>query len=215
MLANIPANVVAIFCEEIGLNGSLPQSELPESVSGLIFYTIQIAVVPPLVEEFAFRGIALSRLRRFGDGFAIFATAFLFALFHGNIIQFVFTFFVGLYFGFIMVKTNNLLLPILLHALNNGLSVFLELIMHFYGEDFGNSLYAGIFVGSLFVGIAALLVLLVHHKEVFRSSPNPVPVGFGVKLGALLTNPGVIALFLYSCYSSILFLVMDFSELGY
>ena len=215
MVSNIPANVVAAFCEQIGLNGSLPESPSPQTLPGTVFYIIQIAVIPPLVEEFAFRGIALSRLRRFGDGFAVFATAFLFALFHGNVIQFVFTFLVGLYFGFAMVKTNNLLIPILLHAINNGVSVLLELMIRTYGETFGNNLYLLIFAGAVFAAIIALIVLLITKKEMFRFNPNPVPMGFGQKVGAFLTNPGVIALFLYSCYSSVLFLIVDFSQLGY
>lgn len=53
-----------------------------------ILYVIGVAVIPPLVEELGFRGVMLSALRRYGDGFAVLVTAVAFGIFHGNPVKF-------------------------------------------------------------------------------------------------------------------------------
>ena len=42
------------------------------------------AVVPLFVEEFLFRGVILSQFRKYGDVFAVIASALLFGLLHRN-----------------------------------------------------------------------------------------------------------------------------------
>lgn len=80
----------------------------------------KVAVVAPIVEELIFRGIILQGFRRNYNGFiAVFMSALLFALFHLNPWQFPATFVLGLLLGFLVIRTNNIVLSILGHALNN------------------------------------------------------------------------------------------------
>ena len=73
------------------------------------------AIVPAVFEEFAFRGVVLNKLRKFGDSYAIIMSAVLFGLMHGNLSQIPFAFILGLVIGFIAVKTNSIIPGILIH----------------------------------------------------------------------------------------------------
>jgi len=80
----------------------------------------KVAVMAPVVEELIFRGLILQGFRRNYNGVvAVFMSALLFALFHLNPWQFPATFVLGLLLGWIMLRTNNILLAILGHSVNN------------------------------------------------------------------------------------------------
>ena len=83
-------------------------------------------VVGPIVEELVYRGGILMSLRRFGDKFAITVSAILFGLMHGNILQAIFATIVGFVLGYICVKTNSLRYCIIIHMLNNFVSLLLS-----------------------------------------------------------------------------------------
>lgn len=83
---------------------------------------MKVSIVAPVVEELIFRGIILQGLRRnYSPFMAIFSAALLFALFHLNPWQFPATFMLGLLLGWIMLRTNNILLAIIGHSINNTL----------------------------------------------------------------------------------------------
>ena len=98
-----------MFVSGVSLFGIENKVEMSYKSNGLIdniLYIISIAVIPPLTEEFAFRGIILGKLRKFGDTFAILMSAVLFGLLHGNIIQIPFAFVIGIVFGFITIDKH-------------------------------------------------------------------------------------------------------------
>ncbi len=195
MLTNIPANIIAILIESMGFSGTLPESVMPNTTLALILNIIEIAVIPPLVEELAFRGVILSQLRKFGNGFAVFGSALLFAFYHGNFLQFTFTFFVGLVLGFIMIRTNNLWIPIIIHALNNGISLLFSLVADQISEQAYEVLNVGLFYGLMVVGLIAFVILLLKKRECFQRHFQPGLLSFSSRLGAFITNPGFIAFF--------------------
>ena len=129
LLANIPANIVSSLLQQFGFSGTLPSEPETDILGAKILYAITIAVIPPLFEEFAFRGVVLSSLRKYGDWFAIVCSSVLFALFHGNFIQIPFAFLSGLVLGLAVVRTNNLWTSVAIHFLNNGFAVFQEFLM--------------------------------------------------------------------------------------
>ena len=85
---------------------------------------VSTCLVAPILEECIFRGIVLNILRKYGDKFAIITSALLFALIHGNIFQFSTAFTVGLWLGYLFIKTKSLTLTILMHGLSNSLALF-------------------------------------------------------------------------------------------
>lgn len=82
---------------------------------------LKVAVIAPVVEELIFRGLLLNGFRRNYNGFvAVFMSALLFSLFHLNPWQMPATFILGLLLGWLMLRTNNILVAIIGHSINNA-----------------------------------------------------------------------------------------------
>ncbi len=79
------------------------------------------AILAPVVEEFLFRRTLIDRMRPYGEKLAVILSALLFGLFHGNLSQFFYAFFVGLVLGYLYLRSNRLRYTILLHAMANTL----------------------------------------------------------------------------------------------
>lgn len=91
---------------------------------------LKVVVIAPVIEEILFRGIIMHGLmRNYRPWYAILLSGILFSFFHLNPWQMSYTFFLGLFLGWIMVRTRSLPLAIIVHALNN-LIVFLSIQYH-------------------------------------------------------------------------------------
>ncbi len=121
--ANIAVSAAGRIFQSFGIDFSVPQNEDPEGIFGFLLVVISTAVVPALVEEFAYRGIVFGLLKPFGEAFAIFGSAAAFGLLHGNFEQIPFAFLVGLVLGFVRVKTGSLLICMAIHGVNNLIAV--------------------------------------------------------------------------------------------
>lgn len=82
--------------------------------------SIVMIIAAPIIEELIFRKLLIDRISPFGEKTAIFASALAFGLVHGNFSQFFYAFAIGLLFGYIYVKTRNILYTIALHMFVNG-----------------------------------------------------------------------------------------------
>lgn len=127
--ANYMVNFAAQIFTSFGINYELSSGENPTGFFGFMLTFISCAVVPPLVEEFACRGIILGSLKKYGEGFAVLCSSILFGIIHGNFKQIPFAFLVGLVLGFITVKTNTIWIAVAVHAFNNGISILLDYII--------------------------------------------------------------------------------------
>jgi sodium transport system permease protein len=97
-----------------------------------------VVVLPPC-EEIAFRGFILGGLqRRFSPWTAIVVSSLLFALYHMNVFQFLPAFLLGLVLGLLATRTRSIWPGVLLHALQNFLSLsllFVEPLLHLVGYE--------------------------------------------------------------------------------
>lgn len=206
MLANIPANIVSAFLKELGFNVTMPSQPKTDNLYANILYVIGIVVIPPLVEEFVFRGVVLNGLRKFGNGFAIFGSAFLFGMFHGNFMQIPFAFVVGLVFALIVVRTGNLWITIIIHALNNGFSVLCEFLVRYKGETFTTVFSNYIVVLLLAFGLLGAIFLAIKNKDFFKTNRACTAMPFSTRFFAMVTNPGMIAVLLF-CIGEAVFML--------
>ena len=95
----------------------------PQGVD-LILYAVYTVVLAPVAEEIAFRGAALSRLRNsFHPYIAALLSAMLFAAYHMNLAQFPYTFVLGFCFALVAQRSGNIIPCIILHMLNNLLTL--------------------------------------------------------------------------------------------
>lgn len=89
---------------------------------------ITVAALAPVVEEIEFRGLILKGFSdRHSPKMAILASAFLFALVHGNPWQFPIALIMGILLGWWFIKTRSLIPCIALHAFHNALPYVLML----------------------------------------------------------------------------------------
>lgn len=95
-----------------------------KDVQGLFVNILLIAILPALGEELIFRG-ALQRILHEWKGaiFAIWVTAFVFSAIHMQFYGFVPRLLMGAFFGYLLVWSGNLWMPILAHFTNNVLAV--------------------------------------------------------------------------------------------
>ena len=85
---------------------------------------ISIGILTPVVEELLFRGLAYRRIRWYLDALpAMLVSALLFAVFHGNLLQGIYAFTMGLLMAFVYERTHHILAPICVHVGGNLLSV--------------------------------------------------------------------------------------------
>jgi membrane protease YdiL (CAAX protease family) len=91
----------------------------------LIVALVVIAVIPAIGEEFVFRGLFQSELKRLTGNVhvAIWFSAFLFSAFHIQFFGFVPRLLLGGLFGYLYAWSRSLLIPIFAHFVNNAVAV--------------------------------------------------------------------------------------------
>jgi len=91
----------------------------------LLLNIFVMALVPAFSEELFFRGVLQNLVLEWKKNihFAVFLTAFLFAVVHQQFYTFIPIFFLGAILGYIYCLTANIWLPITIHFLNNFLAV--------------------------------------------------------------------------------------------
>ncbi len=88
---------------------------------------ISLCVVPPLIEELAFRGVILGGLLQVVDRrSAVIVSAVAFAILHLSIVSFPHLLLLGLLLGGLRITSGSLLPGMLLHLLHNGLCGYTE-----------------------------------------------------------------------------------------
>ena len=160
-----------------------------------------IAVMVPVLEEFAFRGVILSGLRRYGTGFAIAASAFIFGMAHMSLSSVVFATIAGVAMGAAYVITGNLWVSVCIHALNNGIAViesYSDLIVGPGRQELlaGITMLAVCGLGILALVILLMLVLVVKAPLFPKREPLvPAdgvlypPLRFGESVVTMLKSP--------------------------
>lgn len=173
IFANVGVSFLITAMEEL-FHVEFTQGNLlePNSIFSCIIVTISTAIIPAICEEFAMRCCSLQLLRKYGSGFAVFAVSVVFGLLHGNVIQFLFAFLIGLVLGYITVKTNSIVPAVCIHAFNNGISVTKSVVTYACGEEIGNTSVVILYLLWIAAGAVCGLVLLVTGA--FKKDKRPV-----------------------------------------
>ena len=123
ILGGCAALAVNILFSLIGFTGS---SDAYEQVAkeqfafplwaGIILY----GIVSPLAEEIVFRGIVYNRMhRQYGKWIAIIGSALLFGVYHGNVVQALYGFMIGVLIEVLYEKYGSFAVPVILHSAAN------------------------------------------------------------------------------------------------
>lgn len=147
MLVSIIISIFTAMMSTVGV--TVPSSDLSIHQPSTLTVVVQIAyviILGPVCEEILYRGIILTLLKPYGKGMAIFVSAIIFGVMHGNIPQAASAFASALVFGAIAVKCNSIVPTIIIHILNNtfasvtditdALGITGDLVMNiYYGLD--------------------------------------------------------------------------------
>lgn len=142
-----------------------------ENDYGIYGAILKVVIMAPVIEEMIFRGVIMHGLMRNYSKFtAVFVSALLFALFHLNPWQFPATFVLGIVLGILMLRTRNIYLCILGHAVNNGLVL---ISIQYWNEiqktTFFQSSKSNQLIISAIVSVTALVLIFILSR-----SRNPV-----------------------------------------
>ncbi len=195
LAGNYITSIFVNFMSKTGVELSAPDFPVPTDFAGRIVYALAIAVVPALVEEFAIRGAILQPLRKYGDKFAILASAIIFAVLHGNLIQAPFALIAGIGIGYAVCITNSLWTGVLIHFCNNLYSVVTEfMVMDITDENELNRIYSLTMIALYIISIlGSVIFVIVKGKR--KLLPSFTAVSEGRKMKAfILTIPMIIAL---------------------
>ena len=134
------------------------------TISGSSFSMfVYISFIGPFAEEILFRGLVLRSLKPYGKQMAIFVSALLFALYHGNVVQIPYAFLVGLLLAYVTLEHSSLW-AILLHVFNNFvLADLLGRAVELLPGTTGETLFLVLVICA---AVAAIVIGICRRKEI-------------------------------------------------
>lgn len=114
-------------------------------------------ILAPIGEELIYRGIVLRCSAKISQRFAIFFSAFIFGIMHGNPYQFVLGFLLGIPLAMVTLKTGSIVPAIICHMANNLIASVSEVAGYFNKEIS----YAIPYITLAAFFITGLIVLIV------------------------------------------------------
>lgn len=201
MLGNVASNIIQNNIALFGLKNSIDFNTEVSSVTEVLLYFVSTALVPAFAEEFAFRGVLMGSLRKYGDAFAIVISSIMFGAMHGNIVQIPFAFMLGLIFGYADCKTNSIFPSIIIHFINNFYAVLMTVAQDNANISSNTFYVIDCFVMVMFciLGLLSFVYLAKTQKGFFKMSstePTEYPysntLSFGEKVKSFLLSPAVI-----------------------
>ncbi|MBQ7202754.1 MAG: CPBP family intramembrane metalloprotease [Eubacterium sp.] len=200
LCANYMTNGIIELFKHFGYELTKYDTLKPTHPLECVMLVISTAVAPAIFEEFAMRCASLGVLRKHGKGFAVIAVSIVFGLLHGNVIQFVFAFVIGLILAYITIVTDSIVPAMLIHGCNNGLSVLQDILQYATTKKISDNVITVIFIVWFVLAVIALIYLLIT-KSLFKKEPKE-PVEYRVplyqKLALLL--PGLFIPFVILVY---------------
>jgi membrane protease YdiL (CAAX protease family) len=170
IVAAVSAYFVAVFINLvaeifISMMGDLIVPDIPfaKNLKEYLLLLFLIAGSAGICEEILFRGFILRSYEKLGMWPGIIITALLFSMLHLNIQNMAAPFFLGIFLGFVVYKTNSIYAGMLGHFINNGVSVtwgYVIMSLPFYRSISAEQLQGGVTTQSL-VGASVFFGLLL------------------------------------------------------
>ncbi len=137
---------------------------------GIVLQILATCVGAPFAEELLFRGLIHKNLRKVMNMIpAMLISSLLFGIIHGNIIQGIYAFLIGLICAFVYEKFKTIWAPIILHAAANSFAVittFLSTESEGVGVGLGGYVLYTVILISIAVGLMLLIEKKVNRKEI-------------------------------------------------
>ncbi len=160
-LLNLLAVTGIMIILSVSLNNLISMSPLPGLSEGyqnasdalygsnIVLELIGSALVTPILEELLHRGVVYGKLRKMmGLWPAVLVSALIFATLHFNIVQFLYTFLLGIALAFFVEKTNRIYPAVIAHMAANGIAV-IRTETGFLKETADGSIFAWVISAAL------------------------------------------------------------------
>ena len=122
----------------------------------IYFSFVIVSIIVPLIEEILFRGFIFDTVKIISnDALAILVSSIFFGIVHSDFQQIIYAFIVGLMLAYIRLKFNNLIYPIIMHAVMNLISLVLISDINLL-RDYKSVLY------TLFISCCILVFSLIR-----------------------------------------------------
>ena len=182
-------------------NGAV--SQIPAYTDGFSAFVtfLQICVFVPIIEEYVFRGVIFGNLKKHGASFAAVASAFSFAIMHSDAVQANYAFTFGILSALLYDITGNIKTSIVLHMLNNSVSIFFNYATDWFGKPFSNALLCIYSIIIAVFGVYAITLFLKKdgYLEKFKSNEENSNLGdFRAGLFEILCAPVVFYVLVYA-----------------
>ncbi len=154
-----------------------------ETTGGLMFNLFMIALLPAVGEELLFRGVIQRIFTRWTHShhWGIFISAFLFSSLHIQFYGFVPRLLLGVMFGYLLVWSGSMWLPIAAHFVNNGFAVIAMFLVDRNILSQGLE-EVGSVSGSYYMAVVSFLLVAALLFFMYRENR-----GHHVKIGELDT----------------------------
>ena len=157
--------------QSMGYSGVIPSYEVTGEPAVQALYFFSVAILPPLVEEFFFRGVILRMFRWFGDGFAVVASAVLFASLPWEYGAVPLCVDLRVSIGIPDGKDQQYMGAHRVHFVNNGISCMWSMLAVTAGTSAANAFSSWATIAILVLGLFSL-ILLIFKKRRFFSLPK-------------------------------------------
>lgn len=141
---------------------------------------LMYAIFPAILEEMLFRGLILKHLLPYGKWGAILISAILFGVTHMNPRQILFAFVIGVLLGICYEYTGSLVLPMLIHLINNSISVATTLVP----QESNLFILLGIMM-YVFMGFGIYAIIYYSRNSIKRhliSKAGPNCIGYTLSI---------------------------------
>ncbi len=164
MLTGLLADGLISVSSRAGFPLTAPESFGVGSAMRTMAYVLYGCIIAPVTEELLLRGFALKNLSRVSQRFGILMTAFLFGVMHENVLQFLFTFPLGILLGYITIRHNSVLPAIAVHITVNAVSVLMDLMKDVLPLGTFRTVNMVYMLTVLVLGTVAVLFLLATER---------------------------------------------------
>ena len=189
---------IGLIFEKFGYTTkTISTAEMARTPLGFAVLTLYTSIIAPITEEFLFRGMLLRVFSKANQRFAVFATAFLFALSHKNIPQFLIAFGVGIFLAHITLIHGSIIPSIIVHIFIN---CFANIVQQFAQSDPGTKLVEELIIVAFALVGAVMLLAFMGSEKLPSTTPKQSRRGFPLASSSLGVMLSVVIPLAYSVY---------------
>ncbi|MDY3928438.1 MAG: CPBP family intramembrane glutamic endopeptidase [Clostridia bacterium] len=182
----MPAEMILIIM--FGSETSTSQMLVPNGIPAFLTAFFVLCVAAPVFEELLCRGVLIKLFEKYGFAVSVISSALAFAMLHLELRSFIQIFFIGLLLGVIRVCSGSAVLTIIMHSVNNFLSLCQ---LMFFDVDSPGAEYTILFFAALLFPAVIYITFVKCAKYLDYSLVNKTDnQKTGISVAAIISVAG-------------------------